>query len=377
MEVPEPVVRRVMRQIKDVLKPAQSADRDEELLAAIFGEPVAPQVEIVPWVDEARLSALGGEWMPPAWREKLSRPRYEYNLGTYRLSSARPYQPKVPVTVFLADRERAGVDVVGAVPGRRKDRIAFGHLKLVSGDPVDVSATRRKQMVAEALRELGATMKDVERAAQERDDIVEGEVEATCMYVFEVAYQIVLWVDFERPYARNKLLDQLESTLRHELAHAMDESIRQRHWRMVEEDNRQSCLADIAYLLGVRRHKEEHEFQPMTEGEDEWTPEQWATYYNLPTEVAARLVQTVHELANRWAIWDLQDSLRDSDEPASSILVAWARSNSPTVSRMWPHLDENNQRRVMRALYDMAIYDIAEVRKDTPMILPNRRRRRR
>lgn len=202
--------------------------------------------------------------------------------------------------------------------------------------------------------------------------VVELEEEAhAAHYTGRLAYSIALAVPFEEPLDIDARMAQLRSTLRHELAHAMDESIRQRDARMIAEDNYRSYVNDLLMLLDMPLHPPA-DLSGTGEGAESWTSQQWAEYFNLPIEVTARLAQAVTELDHPLVRIALDHRLRTQPDEASSQIIEWSLANSPSLRAMWPRLTEANQRRVMRAVYDMVSDDIERVLEGRrTRVLPN------
>lgn len=352
IEVPETLFRRIWRDVEAAFVEVP-VSHETRLLRDIFGEPVEEHVSLLPV--KRQFAAGVAAFLPEKYKQGLW---YHVDVGTYDLPSIRPRSVKVPVSVVISDPVRGGSLYAGSGSGAL----------VMTTEVVELSAAAQKRSLKATLDALGLPRSSLRGLGEEERDLL-------CRYEGGLGYTVVLRVEFERTFLKKRLFRVLKTTLRHELAHAFDEGIRARDQRTIEADNHSSCRAEVqAAVAGVESTAAHEEVGgELTEGDPEWTAEQWSTYYNLPVEVAARLTEAVPQLAMH--VTDLGLRLDETEGPIGAVVMQWALDWSRALAGMWPHLSDQNQRRVMRAVYDMARYDIEDAMRGRPAVLPNRRRR--
>lgn len=302
IEVDETLFRRIVRDIRQHLEPTPG------LLGEILGGKVIRRTHF-------------GFPMPKKYVLRKV-------VGEYQVPTIRHRGPKVPVKVVLWDPE---VAPWGEIPHLAKDT------RTVEATKSQVNRWRR-----EASERLGVPVSDLKAVDSESTD-----------YAGALGYEIVLPVPIEQPLDTEALLPSLKSTLRHELAHAMDESLRQRHQQEVREDNLQLYLMHVSAELGLEPDDYIEATHGVSEGAEDWAEQDWQRYYNLPHEVVARLTQAVNELSGFEPEVSLELMLRKKG-PGADLLVEWALTHSRSIRSMWRRLDEDNRRRVMVAIYEIA-----------------------
>jgi len=366
IELPEPLVARMMRAVRGAFESVAPSGEDE-LLAAIFGEQVSsgPTVRIVPRpVSQYKRDSV--RMLPPEVQKRMLRDSVAVTVGTYKVPSIKPRAPHAKVSLTLVDPNAPGYS-----PSQSGSRVVGTGYLGSDFEVVQLSATKRRAVEREAFRALGMTRRDAK-------SIDPDELAGACMWTSVQGYQIVMRVKFNQPYKPDALFRTLESVLRHELAHAMDEGLRAQDRDNQQLQDLQLCTENIAELMGVEFSSPPIDgFQIRGQEDEAWTPEQWGAYYNLPHEVAARLTEAVDQLADEFTLLELRLRLSDEEGPTGRVLLEWARQHSTSVREMWPRLDDTNQRRVARAIYDMAAFEIEDAGRSRPRVLPNRRRRRR
>lgn len=249
--------------------------------------------------------------------------------GVYQVPTIKHRGRKVPVKVVLQDPSVADL---GKTPHMAPDT-----------QTVVITKAELERMRRRAADVLGVSVGDVRSTEEAEAD-----------YTGSLGYEIVLPVPFEKPLDATVMFPSLKSTLRHELAHAMDEYLRQRDWRQVEEDNFQLYLMNAAAALGFEPDEYIEATYGVSEGMDTWTEEEWRRYYNRPEEVVARLTQAVEELSKPQQQMLLGMRLLQEEGPRSEIVVNWALDMSRSLRSMWPRLNERARRRTLIAIYEMA-----------------------
>jgi len=353
IEVPRNIIRDVMRRIDGIIVRTEASD-DDVVFARVMGRPVpesSVQIPKRPFPEDDFVARHAGrEW----WEKKGA---YEWDLGRYEVPSIKPYSRKWPVTVRLVDSEHDAQAMTDKWGGYVKVDAAVGQ----------ASKAETRRCVDAALRSLGASRADLPRDA---------DLDLLCKFQATPGLTIVLRAVFETSLLWNRARARLQSTLVHEVAHAMDEGLRQSWIRYIDELNQDGCLSDVRELLGLEYSSPwvEDEGRGVSEGSAEWSEEMWTRYFNLPTEVVARLSQAVPHLTSIGAEMALDNALRE-DGFSDRVLMDWALRWSPSIRAMWPYLSDSNQRRVLRSVYDMGESMIEIAARRRPTVLPNRRGR--
>lgn len=345
IEVPEDLLNKIMRKVERLLVPNSEEDR----VLAYFMERV-PEVVRIP---KRPFPSDHPEIFRDTW-DTTGSGAYMYELGTYQIPGIRHGARRWEAMFMLRD---ARFD-----PGSRSKRQWGGYVGVDSGVE-RLSRSAQKRRINMALRSLGAS----------RSEVPEEEMDALCLWTATMKLGIVAHAPFDTPFRGRDGLREIRSTFRHEIAHAMDESVRRDFAQRLERSNELSCVSDVAELTGREVSDDARREISWDEGVDEDSDSAWAAYYNLPQEVVARLTESVPYLTSIGAEIDLDKSIKTGgDAPVSAIVFEWAMRWSRGIRNMWPQLSETNRRRVLRAIYDMAertiSYSIARHRKP---VIPN------
>jgi hypothetical protein len=265
-----------------------------------------------------------------------------------------------PLVVTVLDKERAvPYEHSGAGGWQRSTRLA------------KVSKVPKKERLARIDRALAAlglrvTPKRVKR-------LLASAFARTRRSVGRTAH-IALVSRFGVPTKKERLRLKLGNVLRHELAHAMDESARKAQMRREEtlyEDDRSELERDATlavWILGLpRRHlavwedtrprplpaRVKRTSRPSARAPRQPQPRVFdAAYFNDPKEVTARIVEILHELGGEDGSFRAELLYAPPRATRSERVLEAMRNSSETFVRIEPVLTPQNFARVVRAVYD-------------------------
>jgi hypothetical protein len=355
IEVPRALFNRIWSDIRARFEKADASEvatgtHEQKLLAALFGW---KDVKVLRPASELR---LGGTVIP------LPRPQYDIIVGTYPIPSARYRGKRLDLRVVLADPKKSRAYPTSAHLGA-----IAGHVEH-SKEVTESTQKQRLAMLRAAVKATGLSLRDVRDARDEFDLEL-------CSLTSRLGLTIVLFVPFGAGVDEVGMR-RIRETLLHEMAHAMDEDVRRPWERHIERDNVSTCEEEVRAHFGLKPlfdYSRRTSGKRMEELPETPSQETLNRYYNLPWEVTARLSQIWNHLrtppAQAALAWELRER---SDELPGTVLLDYAYG-LPPFRVMWNRLTPANQKRVMRALADMAAPVTEAAASRRGRTLPNRR----
>jgi hypothetical protein len=258
---------------------------------------------------------------------------------------------KEPLVVSVFDRERVSIEhsTSGGWQSSRLDE------KLIM--------VPKKVRVARLSRAIEAMGK---RVTPKRISTLLGTHVARRKWIPGREVQIALVARFGEPFKKDWLRERLGDVLRHELAHAMDETARQdqmARWADRDGDEFERDTAGVVLGLGlprrllnvwhdVKRPERKRKKKVLRTSREPRKPRVFdAAYYNEPKEVTARIVEILYELDREDAL-KIELELFGTKYGRSNQLLAATRWASPTFARLEMWLTPKSFARVMKAIYD-------------------------
>jgi hypothetical protein len=253
-----------------------------------------------------------------------------------------------PLLVSVLDKKRA-------VPVEHSTSGGWQSSKL-KAETVVLPKRERVARLSRAIEALG------KRVTPKRIERLLGTYAARRRWVHGREARIALVARFGVPLDKQQLRVRLGDVLRHELAHAMDETARQdqmARWRDVDHEL-EDDTASVVYGLGLPRSL-------LSVWNDPTLPPKRSTprplpeprkprvfddaYYNDPKEITARLVEIFHELDHENAFKTELD-FQSFEHDRNKRVLRSMRWTSDTFNKLERRLTPKNFARVMKAVYD-------------------------